>query len=749
MKRIFLSLAFAVALCSCARNAQPEIIPMPSKVQMGSGHYELASAYTVACQDSSLLALEDFINMNLASAGQADMLVGTDADITFAIDPSCQDGGYVLSVTRKGISVKAASYPAAVAAVATLGQSVDGNSVPYMKIQDSPRFEWRGFMLDVSRHFFTKEEVKKIIAKMAQYKFNKFHWHLTDDQGWRVEIKAYPELTLRGGFRDPLTHNHDIDLAGRVEKNNDLTSVLPADRLIQKDGKTLYGGYYTQDDIREVVAFAASLGIDVIPEVDMPGHSLKIIESFPHLCCKGTASWGKDFSVPLCPGNDQTLEFAKTVYSEIFELFPYDYVHLGADEVEKSHWIACPKCQARKAEYSLADESDLQDWFVKELENFFMENGKTMIGWDEIAAKSSLSGSAVVEWWRSWSPATKKNAAENGNMIILCPNEYYYMDVDQNRNSLMKVYRYEPIDEILKPFEDQVLGSHGNLWTEWVASFEAAGHRYFPRMFAISELNWSDPSSRDEAGFLSRVITHLRKLDAEGWNYRMPDLDGIYDQNVFIDSAVVSVTKAFDEIVVRYTVDGTVPTIDSQVYTEPIVIDSDCTFKFRQFTSTGIGGETAVAVFKSVDYAEPVQVDGLEPGLLVRWFNGTYTMCDEIPQEGWDEEYVSPVMGYPVQPKNDIGLVIEGYLEIPQDGIWSFYAYTDDGAIMSVAGQEVVLNDGLHSRSEKTGQAALRKGFHPISMKYFDQGGGILEAGFILEDGTRVPFKPEQLWHKK
>ena len=750
MKRIFIYLAFAALCCGCAGTSQPDIIPMPADLHMRAGSHVLPEQVKVGCQDSTLLGLADFIKVNLPAAACVDMTVSQEGNITYAIDPSLDpDGGYVLSVTRKGVSVKAGSYAGAVAATATLGQIAKGLELPCLKIEDTPRFAWRGFMLDVSRHFFTKEEVKALICKMAQYKFNKFHWHLTDDQGWRVEIKAYPELTSKGAYRDPLTHDHDIELARRVDADKDLTSVLPADRSVEVDGKTLYGGYYTQDDIREVVSYAASLGIDVIPEVDMPGHSLKIIESLPHLSCKGVASWGKDFSVPLCPGNDATLEFAKAVYGEIFGLFPFEYVHLGADEVEKSHWKSCPKCQARKAEFGLEDESDLQDWFVKEMEAFFHANGRTMIGWDEIAAKPELSRDAVVQWWRPWAPVTRQNAAENGNKLILSPNEFFYMDIEQNRNSLMKVYRHDPVDEALKPYEDQVLGIHGNLWCEYVASFEAAGHRYFPRMFAVSELNWSDPAVRDEDSFNHRVIEHLRKLDAEGWNYRIPDLDGICDLNVYVDSAVVNVVKAFDEVVVRYTTDGTVPGADSPEYTRPLVVSSDCTLKFRQFTSTGIAGETATAVFRAAEYAGPVQVKGLEQGLLVRWFNGSFSECAEIPQEGWVEELVAATVGYPVEPKNDIGLVFDGYVEIPEDGIWSFYAYTDDGSRMMIDGQVVVDNDGLHSRNEKTGQAALRKGMHPIRIEYFDQGGGMLEAGFVLEDGRREPFRPEQLWHKR
>lgn len=756
MNRILLAAVSALPLFFSCRNANdvPDIIPVPLSVEMGRGYYTLPERVQVSCMDSSMFAIEDFLKLNL-SCGQdiheISMGTGGRGDIVCVFDESLDpSGAYVLEVGRGGIRITAGAYPGVVAAVATLGQMVKDCKVPHAKINDAPRFAWRGFMLDVARHFFTVDEVKAILTELARYKFNKFHWHLTDDQGWRIEIKAFPELALNGGFRDPLAHNHDIYTAARAEREKDPASLLPSDRMVIRDGKTLYGGYYTQDDIRDVVDFAASLGMDVIPEIDMPGHSLKTIESFPELSCSGKAVWGKDFSVPLCLGNDATLEFAKTVYGEIFGLFPYEYVHLGADEVEKSHWQSCPKCRARKAAYNLEDEHDLQDWFVSVMESYFKDNGKILIGWDEIAAKDDFSKDAVVQWWRPWAPANKRNAAVNGNGIILSPNEFYYMDIAQNRNTLMKVYTYEPVDGILEGYEDCVLGVHANLWTEYVTSFETACNMLFPRMFAVSETAWSSPEHKDAKDFTRRSLVHLGRLDACGLNYRIPDPDGFCDSNVYIDSLEVEVSVPLDGVIVRYTSDGSIPGPESPLCSGPVVVKEDCTLNFRPFTSAGIGGHTYSAVYRASEYILPAFAfdelpESAEKGLEVCRYDRKFQDCASITSAEPDAEYVSESVALPAEPESDFALVFRGYVSVPEDGIISFYTYTDDGSVMTVSGKPAVENDGLHSREEKSGQAALGKGWHPIEIRYFDHGGGYLEAGFILADGTRRPFTSSDL----
>ena len=500
MKRAYLFFA-ALALLGCRRQAQDDavgtLLPVPSHAVLKSGAYTLPEKLVVACTDRSLLSAEDFLSRSLP----ADVRIETASDPTrgdliLSLDPSLDTiGGYRLDVGRNGIRIAAGSYGGAIAGIATLRQLIAASGsrrIPAVGIEDAPRFAWRGFMLDVARHFFTKEEVMALLEKAAQYKLNKFHWHLTDDQGWRVELECHPELAARGAWHDPATHDNDRTCLDRAVAGGDSTMLLPRKNFREIGGRSLYGGYYTRDDIREVVAYAASLGIDVIPEVDMPGHSLQVVAAHPDLSCTGCAEWGETFSTPLCLGNDATLAFCREICAELFELFPFGYFHLGADEVEKHNWQHCPKCQRRIASLGLGDEHGLQAWFVHEMEAFFAEHGRRLIGWDEIV-NDGMSRTCVVQWWRNWVPASLQTAAANGNDLIVNTGEFFYLDGAQNRNSLSKVYGFDPAQVLAPEHLGQVLGVHANLWTEFVPSFDRACFQIFPRLFAASEIMWSAP----------------------------------------------------------------------------------------------------------------------------------------------------------------------------------------------------------------------------------------------------------------
>ena len=579
MKHITFIFTVAALICSCGRNIVSDIIPEPSEIHMAGGYFHLPDTLETGCPDSSFLSLDKAFKA-LVPDTEFRLNVSDKGGLTIRKQDGIAEGGYRMKVSRRGILIEAADYGGAVSATATLGQMVSDGRIPCCTIQDSPRFGWRGFMLDVSRHFFSKEEVMDLLETMASYKFNRFHWHLTDDQGWRIEIRKYPELTDNGAWRDPLAHNHDIICARIAESMEDPSYVLDHSKVVIRDGKEVYGGFYSQEDIREIVAYAGALGIEVVPEIDMPGHSLKVVESYPELSCGGVARWGKDFSVPLCPGNDGLLQFAKDVYSEIFSLFPFGYVHIGADEVEQTHWKTCPKCQARIKSEGLADENGLQAWFVKEMQGFFAANGKKLIGWDEIVSGGAPS-EATVMWWRGWRPDTRTTAVENGHELIVSSSEFLYLGGEQDRNSLMKVYNWDPVADGLAGLEEKVLGIQAHLWAETVPTFANACNRIFPRLFAVSELAWSDPALKDAVHFNRRVLLHLRKLEEKGMNYRIPDLSGFCDVNVFVDSVRIDVEKPFEDMTVRYTADGTIPRSSSPIYDSPLTISSNTTLHYR------------------------------------------------------------------------------------------------------------------------------------------------------------------------
>lgn len=730
-----------LAFSSCAHTDMPALIPMPEHVEMGNGYHMLPSDPVIACPDSSCLALEDFVGASLPSAR---LQVVDDGDMVISYDQCLNDGDYVLDVRKNKILISTGSYPGAVYAFATLCQMISDGKIPVSRICDSPRFEWRGFMLDVSRHFFSVDEVKTILLKMARYKFNRFHWHLTDDQGWRIEIKAYPQLTAQGAWRDHTRHGHDVRCADIALNTDDPSFVLDPSKITDKG----YGGYYTQDEIREIVGFAASLGIEVIPEIDMPGHSLKVVESFPELSCGGVAKWGNNFSVPLCPGNDGLLTFAKNVYKEVFELFPYKYVHIGADEVEQLHWKNCPKCQARIRNLGLEDETALQGWFVSEMHDFFSENGKVMIGWDEIVSGDAPED-AVVMWWRGWRPDTRDAAAEEGHDLIISSSEYLYLSGDQNRNSLAKVYCWDPVMDGLEAYQDRVLGIQAHLWTELCPSFANASGRIFPRLFAVSENAWSQPEHKDFKDFESRVMKHIRDFDDQGLNYRIPDISGFCDRNVFIDSVEVEVVKPFADLLVRYTSDGSVPHSDSPIYEGPLTVTEECVLHFRSYTSAGMPGDIYRACYCPAEYIDAVQTadDSLDAGLKAEWYEYRGELCDSIETSSFNSSYITEGIYIPEQVKGNIGLIFTGYLNIPEDGIYSFYTYSDDGSYIRIDGQMVVDSDGPHSRVERSGQAALKKGLHEVEARYFDHSGGILEAGWIMPDGERRRFSSGDFFH--
>ena len=754
MRKLALLLTAVVLSASCCSRSETTsglaLVPYPDRVELRSGEYLLPAEPTLACADSVLLPVAGFIERSLPDTRLSAAACGVQGDIVIALDPSIDTiGGYRLAVSPRGVRIDAGSYGGAVAAVATLRQLMPAGgsrAIPAVDIADAPRFAWRGFMLDVARHFYTKDEVLALLDKMAQYKFNKFHWHLTDDQGWRIEIRRYPELTERGAWRDPSTHNHDIVCAERAAANDDETYLLPESKMRTVGGRRMYGGYYTQDEIREVVAYAAALGIDVIPEVDMPGHSLQVVGCYPGLSCTGRAEWGETFSTPLCLGNDATIEFCKNVYAEIFELFPYPYAHLGADEVEKTNWTNCPKCRGRRAAHGLADEHELHGWFVGEMREFFSQNGRRLIGWDEIVGEG-MSQQPVVEWWRNWVPENLLAAADNGNDIIVSTGEYLYLDGSQNRNTLRKVYGFDVSQLLSDEQMTHVLGIHTNLWCEYVASFELACAHIFPRLFAVSEMAWSRRTERSYDEFVPRAYAQLQRLDAEGWNYRIPDLGGFCDRNVFTDTTEVTVTVPFGGIEVRYTTDGSTPGRESALYTGPIAITDDCTLRLRAYTASGYAGETVSAEYRKMDFAEPTVCDDAAGGLSVNWYDYRGESCAEIDSAPFNGSYVTDGVYIPEGVSGNIGLVFTGYFDAPADGIYSFYTFSDDGSVMVVDGIEVVGNDGPHPREERSGQIALRRGLHPVEVRYFDSNGGILEAGTIDETGVRTPFGKSAFKH--
>jgi len=517
----------ALLLCFNYSNAQVSIIPVPNQLKMGKGVYVLDASDMIVFKDNqiSFLAayLRDQVNhltkVNLKIAQKELSVKG----INLSIIPSLTENeeGYTLDITSNKIAVVGASKTGLMHGIQSFLQivfpnSCNGDSVnlPALSIVDEPILKWRGMHLDVSRHFYSVEFVKHMLDMMAMHKLNTFHWHLTDDQGWRIEIKKYPKLTEISSVRKETMLGH------YVEKN-------------QIFDNTPYGGFYTQEQIKEVVDYATKLCITVVPEIEMPGHAVAALSAYPELSCTGGpfevyTKWGVSDDV-FCAGKEETFEFMQNVISEVLDLFPGQYIHVGGDECPKTRWKACPLCQKRMKENRLKDEMELQSYFIKRMEKFIASKGKKLIGWDEIL-EGGLPERAAVMSWRGCEGGIE--AAKSGHDVVMTPGGYCYFDHYQGKpeleplafggfTSLSKVYDFKPVPlELSKKEKKHILGAQANVWTEYITTEEKVEYMVFPRLCAMSEVLWSEESVRDYDDFMNRLSVHLKRLDNENVNYR-------------------------------------------------------------------------------------------------------------------------------------------------------------------------------------------------------------------------------------
>lgn len=505
------------------------IIPMPLKVERDTGIFRLPKNPSVRIDPK--IENREFLFAFLATKIQdlTEMEAGNPViDLKKQPLADLPGEGYLLEINDQGISIRANDDAGIWYGVQTLRQllpptveqgpaDVTGHSIPYLKITDYPRFKWRGMHLDVSRHFFPPEFVKQYIDMIALHKMNTFHWHLTDDNGWRLEIKKHPKLTEISAWRVDREHENWRHWSP-----------------IEEGEKATYGGFYTQDEVRDIIAYAAERQIQVIPEIEMPGHSSEIFAAYPELSCRGErlhvrpGSYWPNEDI-LCAGNDSVFLFLEDVIDEVVDLFPAPYIHIGGDEARKTYWKTCSKCQARIKTENLANEEELQSWFVRKMEKYLNAKGKRLIGWDEIL-EGGLAPEATVMSWRG--EAGGVAAAKAGHDVIMTPTSHVYFDYYQGDPetepeaiggdiSLQKVYSYEPIPAELAPEEYKyVLGSQANLWTEFIKTPDHAEYMVLPRMSALSEVVWSARDARDWGSFKSRLPSLFARFDSLGWNYR-------------------------------------------------------------------------------------------------------------------------------------------------------------------------------------------------------------------------------------
>lgn len=492
--------------------------------------------------------------------------------------------GYDLLVNRKGILIRAYQPEGLFYGVQTLlqlmpaevfGDPVAGREwmIPAVHVTDSPRFTWRGMHLDVSRHFFPVEFVKRYIDLIAMHKMNVFHWHLTDDNGWRIEIKKYPLLT-------------DV-AAWRVDREDQPWN----ERTPPEEGEqAMYGGYYTQDQIREIVEYARQRFIMVVPEIEMPGHASEVFAAYPQFSCRGEKLFVRPGSYwpnndIFCAGNDSVYTFLEDILTEVMDMFPSAYIHIGGDEADKTQWKDCPKCQRRIREESLSDEKELQSYFVKRIEKFLNASGRKLIGWDEIL-EGGLAPEATVMSWRGFEGGIE--AASQGHDVIMCPVSHCYFDYYQadpdfqplaigGFTPLKKVYSFESTPpELADEQVKHILGGQGNVWTEYISTPGHAEYMSVPRMTALAEVLWSAGNLRNWDGFRERLQHQFLRFDEMGVNYSVGSFAVGYQ--TFRDSLSgqvwVELTSEQYQPEIRYTLDGSIPSKQSFLYTSPLLLDS-------------------------------------------------------------------------------------------------------------------------------------------------------------------------------
>lgn len=730
-------------------HAQPALIPIPKQVTWGNGTFLLPRNATISCANAQLRPAANFLRGLLSRpTGYALKQKDGKATIQLSLTNEGGEGFYRLHVGKDGIRIQGHGYKGVVYAIATLRQLFSDDiestvplkdrrwTVPMATITDEPRFDWRGMELDCSRHFFTKAEVMKLLDVLSLYKIDCLHWHLTDDQGWRIEIKRYPKLTANGAWRT--FNNQDSTCIARAKKEDNPGMQLQASKIrTRSNGQQEYGGFYTQDDVRQIVAYAKERAIEIIPEIDMPGHSLMAISNYAGLSCFPQHGWGRDFSSPMCPGKDSMLEFCKNVWSELFDLFPSKFVHIGGDEVDMTNWKKCPDCQKRMKDHGLKTEPQLQSWFLHYMEDFFNAHGKDMIGWDEIIA-GGLSHTSTVMWWRNWSPDAPKQTTSHGNRLICTPNGQFYLDYQEDKNSVPNIYNFDPFKGLNDKEQKFVLGVQGNLWTEWVPSVDRMWYQAFPRMLAVAELGWSQHERMNLDDFNQRLSSHFGRLHKMGVRYRTPDLTGFHSVNVFTDKAEVKVRCADPSALIRYTTDSSIPQMESKAYTQPFTISKSTDFTFRTFSKDGHKGDVYRFSFVREDYAPAVNVNPTASGLKARWYDYRGANCAGITAAPFKGDFTVDAPGIPNGAEGNIGLVITGYVYVPETAVYTFSLLSDDGSNLYLDGKKVVDNDGEHSPRELAGQHAMCKGWHEIKLEYFDHNGGCLKLSITDANGKPV-----------
>jgi N-acetyl-beta-hexosaminidase len=740
MNKLFflLSLVSVCIFTSCG-DAMPvkeynkgvNIIPAPQILVQGEGSFSLNSKTSFYASTADAKTVASFFASKINKSTGFPMSVNdTESNknvISLIIDASISvnDEGYIMSVKRPSVTIRAKTpqglfygmqsfmqlLPAEVESPEVV-KSVAWNA-PCVSVTDEPRFGYRGLMLDPVRHFMTVEEVKRNLDVLALFKINRMHWHLTDDQGWRIEIKKYPKLTEVGAKR------------------------------IEGEGFE-YGGFYTQEQIKDVVAYAAERFITVIPEIEIPGHEMAAIAAYPELSCTGKQYtpriiWGVE-NIVLCAGKEYTFEFFEDVFKEVTALFPGEYIHIGGDECPKTEWKTCPLCQKRIREEGLtamdghSAEERLQSYFVQRIEKILAKYGKKIIGWDEIL-EGGLAPTATVMSWRGERGGIA--SANMGHDVIMTPNSNgMYIDQFQGDSKIepvaiggytlpKRIYDYDPVpDTLAKTNKAQfVKGVQCNIWAEYLYTNDIREYRIYPRILALSEIAWTEVENKNYEDFERRLNNAYVRLDGHGVNYHIPQPEqpnGSCNFIAFTDKAKLEFTTT-RPIKVVYTTDGTDPTPKSTVYESPIEYTESGTLKIRSVLPSGKMSPVRVITVEKQVFAPAKEIASKKPGLNMQVADGMYLESSRLADaKDWKSSTIESLRDLTRVVKTDEAMrnvnqyaaIATGYVEIPEDAVYYISSELEE---VWINGKKLVDNKGEVKRfSRSDNSVALSKGLHEM-----------------------------------
>lgn len=753
-KNLIAAVALGFGLCfpNAMTAGDINIIPTPMEMTEGTGVFRIDTNTRIASKGKEASTVAKLFAAKFKRASKITLKggkAGSKNAITFAIDKNIKGKeSYRLEVTPEKVVATASTETGLYYAMqsvlqllpAEIEQTFNGlNQVswemPAVSINDAPRFTYRGVMLDPCRHFLPVSAVKEEIERLSAYKINRVHWHLTDDQGWRIEIKKYPKLTTIGSQR------------------------------VEGDG-SIHRGFYTQEEVREVVAFAKAHHVEIVPELEMPGHGMAAIAAYPWLSCQGEQMtpriiWGVE-DVVFCPGKETTFRFLEDVIDEMVPLFPGKLFHIGGDESPRGEWAKCDSCQTRMKTQGYKKEAQLQSYLIARISKHLAKKGKQLIGWDEILEGGDLDTTAVVMSWRGEDGGIA--AARMGHHVLMTPsNKGYYFDTFQSDpatepvaiggyTTLKKVYDYDPIPATLRQNhqENYVLGVQANCWSEYIYNAANLEYRLFPRALALAEVAWSPVERKNYADFVRRADNDASKrLKAWDVNYHIPvpaQVGGSLNHLAFVDQKQVSLTTPRPLRIV-YTTDGTTPTLESPTYTAPLTLTQSTRLRVASVLPSGDMSPVRDIEVKKSNYL-PAQEVGrtLLSGLNLSVYKGTYLSPYQLPQTpDYTKEIADlrPIRTQTRVPGNvrnveNYAAIAEGFVNIDQDGV---YEFSSNNSQVWVDGQLLIDNSQMPCPrySPNNAEIALAKGLHRFKVTFV---GGIFEGWPTYWDDASVKLRP-------